>query len=118
MACLGLPSRPVLIPRPPALPTPQSYLLVRELHKNPDGALGENAAADLVDDESLESLGVEPRGDAGSAPLFHQRVADVASYRPALSSSADMTLLKVSQAAGAKGHSPDQPSAYRPSLPF
>ena len=60
------------------------HLLVYQPHQVPDVALGEDIGANLIDDERLKALGVEPGGIAGPAAPLHQRLADVVGELAAL----------------------------------
>ena len=60
------------------------HLLVQQLHQVSDVGLGEDVLPDLVDDELLEALGVEPGGLAGSLAPLEEGVADVVGVLAAL----------------------------------
>ena len=60
------------------------HLLVQQLHQVSDVGLGEDVGPNLIDDELLEALGVEPGGLAGAAAPLEQGVADVVGVLAAL----------------------------------
>ena len=60
------------------------HLLVQQLHQVSDVGLGEDVGPNLIDDEGLEGLGVEPGGLAGAAAALQQGVADVVGVLAAL----------------------------------
>ena len=60
------------------------HLLVHQPYQVPDVALCEDIGANLVHDEALEALGIEPRRIAGPAAPLHQRLADVVGELAAL----------------------------------
>ncbi len=60
------------------------HLLVQQIHQVSDVGLGKDVGPNLIDDELLEALGVEPRGLAGSLTPLEQRVADVVGVLAAL----------------------------------
>ena len=60
------------------------HLLVQQLHRVSDVGLGKDVGAKLIDDDLLESLGVEPGGLAGSLAALEEGVADVVGVLAAL----------------------------------
>ena len=60
------------------------HLLVQQLHQVSDVGLGEDVGANLIDDDLLEFLGVEPGGLAGAAAPLEEGVADVVGVLAAL----------------------------------
>ena len=60
------------------------HLLVQQLHQVSDVGLGEDVGPNLIDDELLEALGVEPGGLAGAAAPLEEGVADVVGVLAAL----------------------------------
>ena len=68
------------------------HLLVQQLYQVADVGLREDILPDLVDDEVLEVVGVEPGGLAGSAAALEEGVADVVGVLAALSLGCDHCL--------------------------
>ena len=60
------------------------HLLVQQLDQVADVGLGEDVGPNLIDDELLEALGVEPGGLAGAAAPLEEGVADVVGVLAAL----------------------------------
>ena len=60
------------------------HLLVQQLHQVSDVGLGEDVGANLIDDDLLEFLGIEPGGLAGALAALEQGVADVVGVLAAL----------------------------------
>ncbi len=73
----GLKPLPLLVGHP-------VHLLVQQLHQVADVGLGEDVGPNLIDDELLEGLGVEPGGLAGAAAPLEEGVADVVGVLTAL----------------------------------
>ena len=72
-------------PKPLALLSGHAvHLLVHHFHQLGDVPLGEDVGANLVDDDLLESAGVEPGGIAGVLAALHDRLADVVGELSAL----------------------------------
>ena len=60
------------------------HLLVQQLDQVSDVGLGEDVGPNLIDDELLEGLGVEPGGLAGAAAPLEEGVADIVGVLTAL----------------------------------
>ncbi len=68
----------------PLLGSHPVHLFVQQLHQVSDVGLGEDVGPNLIDDELLEALGVEPGGLAGALTPLEQGVADVVAVLAAL----------------------------------
>ena len=60
------------------------HLLVQQLHQVSDVGLGEDVGANIIDDDLLEFLGLEPGGLAGALVALEEGVADVVGVLAAL----------------------------------